>query len=73
MKHWKTTEAGAQSVERGTGKECLAAARETLTRRNGGLPSNLHMASRVVLLRLIKELNAEVIRLRATQANTAQP
>lgn len=69
MKHWKTTDVGPQSIERGTGSETMDAARETLKRRNGGLPPNLHMANRGVLLRVIKELNDELVRLRATSSS----
>ena len=69
MKHWKTTDTGPQSIEHGTGSKTSEAARETLKRMNGGLPPNLHMANRGILLRVIKELNDELLRLRATSSS----
>jgi hypothetical protein len=65
MKRWATATAGPMAPERNTGQLVDTAAREALTRHNGGLPPNLHLASRLVLLRVIRQLHEENKRLRA--------
>jgi multidrug efflux pump subunit AcrA (membrane-fusion protein) len=60
VKRWKTTDIGPLAVKRGTCNSTLQAARETLRERNGGLPPNLHLCSRLVLLKLISELHQQL-------------
>jgi len=67
MKHYQTTDVGPQRICAGLHTETMAAARATLKRFNGGLPPNLHMANRGVLLGVIKELHRELLELRAAK------
>lgn len=60
MKRWKTTDIHPVAVKRGTGKATMQAARETLRERNGGLPPNLHLCARHVLLNVIAGMHEQL-------------
>ena len=60
MKRWKTTDTEPLAVKRGTCNATLEATRETLRERNGGLPPNLHLCPRTVLLKLISQLHEQL-------------
>lgn len=64
MKNWRTTDSGPRSFVRGEGKQVSDSVRGTLARLNGGLPPNLQMANRGVLLRIIGEQQEEIKRLK---------
>jgi hypothetical protein len=67
MKRWKTTDTGPQNMPRGGVKQAMEAAGKTLKKRNGGISPNLHMANRLVLLKVIKELKEKLERFQSTR------